>query len=58
MVGDSRQLGEMPPDPASNKAYYADNLESAVREETRLFDHLLQQNESVLFVNADYTFAE
>ena len=53
-----RQLGEMPPDPASNKAYYTDNLESAMREETRrLFDHLLQQNESVLkFVDADYTF--
>ncbi len=53
-----RRLGQMPPDPASNKAYYADNLESAMREETRrLFNHLLKQNESVLkFVDADYTF--
>lgn len=53
-----RRLGEMPPDPTTNKAYYADNLESAMREETRrLFNHLLNQNESVLkFVDADYTF--
>jgi Protein of unknown function (DUF1592)/Protein of unknown function (DUF1588)/Protein of unknown function (DUF1587)/Protein of unknown function (DUF1585)/Protein of unknown function (DUF1595)/Planctomycete cytochrome C len=53
-----RRLGEMPPDPATNKAYYADNLESAMREETlRLFNHVLNQNESVLkFVDADYTF--
>lgn len=53
-----RRLGSMPPDPATNKAYYADNLESAMREEThRFFDHLLRNNESILqFVDADYTF--
>ena len=53
-----RQLGEMPPDPANNTSYYADNLESAMRQETlRLFNHLLIENESVLrFVDADYTF--
>ena len=53
-----RRLGEMPPDPATNKSYYAEDLETAMREETRrLFNHLLKQNESVLkFVDADYTF--
>ena len=53
-----RQLGEMPPDPANNKSYYADDLESAMRQETqRFFNHLLNENESVLrFVDADYTF--
>jgi hypothetical protein len=53
-----RKLGEMPPDPESNKAYYADNLESTMRQETRmLFEHLLENNESVLkFVDADFTF--
>ena len=53
-----RRLGSMPPDPTTNKAYYADNLESAMREETHsLFNYLLNRNESVLrFVDADYTF--
>ena len=53
-----RQLGEMPPDPANNKSYYADDLESAMRQETqRFFNHLLNENESVLrFVDANYTF--
>jgi len=48
----------MPPDPATHKAYYADKLESAMREETRrFFNHLLRENKSVLrFVDADYTF--
>ncbi|MCR9198827.1 MAG: DUF1592 domain-containing protein [Planctomycetaceae bacterium] len=53
-----RRLGSMPPDPATHKAYYADNLESAMREETRrFFNHVLRENTSVLrFVDADYTF--
>ena len=53
-----RKLGEMPPDPESNKSYYADQLEQAMRRETELlFDDLLTHNHSVLkFVDANYTF--
>ncbi len=53
-----RSLGEMPPDPEMNKAYYEEDLEWAMREETNLlFDYLLSRNESVLkFVDADFTF--
>jgi cytochrome c553 len=53
-----RTLGEMPPDPEKNRTYYADDLESAMREETRrFFRHLLAGNRSILeFVDADYTF--
>ncbi len=56
---DLRKLGTMPPDPESNKIYYSDNLEEAMRQETRLFfAHIMQQNRSVLeFIDADYTFA-
>ena len=53
-----RKLGEMPPDPEKNRAYYADNIENAMRDETRLyFQHVLSQNRSVLeFIGSDYTF--
>ena len=53
-----RKLGEMPPDPETNRAYYEDNLERAMRAETRLFfAHILQENRSILeFVDANYTF--
>ncbi len=53
-----RKLGEMPPDPAINKAYFADNLESAMKQETFLFfSDLLSSNGSVLnFIDSDYTF--
>ncbi len=53
-----RKLGEMPPDPEKNRAYYADNIENAMREETRLyFQHILSQNRSILeFIDSDYTF--
>lgn len=53
-----RKLGEMPPDPEKNKAYYADNLEHAMLEETRhFFNHLLSENRNLLeFVDSDYTF--
>ena len=53
-----RQLGNMPPDPEQNRAYYEDNLEFAMREETqRFFRHLLENNLSFLnFVDSDFTF--
>ena len=53
-----RKLGEMPPDPEKNKAYYADNLEHAMLEETRrFFNHLLSENRNLLeFIDSDYTF--
>ena len=53
-----RKLGEMPPDPEKNQAYYADNLEDAMRDETRLFfAHVLEENSSILeFVDSNYTF--
>ena len=53
-----RKLGEMPPDPETNRAYYEDNLEDAMREETRrFFRYLLEQNRRLSeFIDADYTF--
>ncbi len=53
-----RKLGEMPPDPEKNPAYFEDNLQEAMREETRLFfAHVLSENRSILeFVDSDYTF--
>jgi hypothetical protein len=53
-----RKLGEMPPDPEKNQAYYEDKLEEAMRGETRLFfAFVLSENRSILeFVDSDYTF--
>ena len=53
-----RTLGEMPPDPETNRAYYEDDLENAMREETRrYFAHILQQNRSIQdFIDSNYTF--
>ncbi len=53
-----RKLGEMPPDPEKSKAYYADNLEQAMRQETRrYFQYVLSNNRSILdFIDSDYTF--
>ena len=53
-----RELGEMPPDPEKNRSYYADDLETAMREETRrYFQHVLSENRSILeFIDSDYTF--
>jgi hypothetical protein len=53
-----RKLGEMPPDPEKNQAYYEDKLEEAMRRETRLFfAYVLSENRSILeFVDSDYTF--
>jgi hypothetical protein len=55
---DLRKLGEMPPDPEKNQAYYEDRLDEAMRRETRLFfAHVLSENRSILeFVDSDYTF--
>lgn len=52
------QLGEMPPDPQKDAAYFELNLQSAMRGETRaLFHHLLTTNGDVEeFLSADYTF--
>ena len=53
-----RKLGEMPPDPQKNPAYYKDQLEEAMRQETQLFfAHILNENRSLLeFVDSNYTF--
>ncbi|MEO1836588.1 MAG: DUF1592 domain-containing protein [Akkermansiaceae bacterium] len=53
-----RKLGEMPPDPEKSRAYYEDNLEEAMREETRrYFQYVLSNNRSILdFIDSDYTF--
>ncbi len=53
-----RKLGEMPPDPQKNRAYYRDDLENAMREETlRFFRYVLNENRSILdFVDSNYTF--
>lgn len=53
-----RKLGEMPPDPEQNRAYYEDHLEDAMKQETRLlFRHLLVEDGSIFdFVDCDYTF--
>lgn len=53
-----RKLGEMRPDPESNRAYYEDNLEDAMLQETHLFfRYILEQNRGLSdFIDADYTF--
>lgn len=53
-----RKLGEMPPDPESNRSYYEDQLETAMRRETRsFFQHLLEEDGNILeFIDSDYTF--
>lgn len=53
-----RKLGEMPPDPTANAAYYKENLEAAMKQETlQFFSNLLSQNGSLLdFIDSDYTY--
>ncbi len=53
-----RDLGSMPPDREQFREFYHYDLDSAMREETRLFArHLLEENRSVdLFLDADFTF--
>lgn len=54
-----RALGDMPPDRGEFRKYYAQNLQPAMKTETRLFMRdLIDRNDSVLrFLDADYTFA-
>ena len=53
-----RDLGSMPPDRGKFRDYYHYDLDSAMREETRLFTKLLlYDNRNVeLFLDADFTF--
>jgi hypothetical protein len=53
-----RSLGDMPPDREAFGRYYAQDLQNAMKRETRLFmRHLLDEDASVtLFLDAPYTF--
>lgn len=53
------ELGSMPPDKRNFKSYYDDRLETAMKQETRLFfAHLLQENRPITeLLSSDYTFA-
>jgi cytochrome c553 len=53
-----RDLGSMPPDRAKFDDYYRFGLDSAMRQETRLFTrHLLDENLSIAnFLDSDFTF--
>ncbi len=55
-----RDLGGMPPPRETNRAYYAEDLPSAMKTEVRLFFRdLLENNGSAArFLDADYTFAD
>ena len=54
-----RSLGDMAPDRDMFPEYYAEDLQAAMKQETRLFTQdLLDRNESIIrFLDADYTFA-
>ncbi len=54
-----RDLGSMPPDRAKFDDYYRYDLQTAMREETRLFTRrLIDENLSVLnFLDSDWTYA-
>ncbi len=54
-----RSLGDMAPDRGTFVRYYAQNLESAMKQETRLFTRdLIDRNDSIVrFLDSDYTFA-
>ena len=53
-----RDLGSMPPDRGQFRAYYHYDLDSAMREETRLFvRHLIAEDLSILnCIDSDFTF--
>jgi Protein of unknown function (DUF1592)/Protein of unknown function (DUF1588)/Protein of unknown function (DUF1585)/Protein of unknown function (DUF1587)/Protein of unknown function (DUF1595)/Planctomycete cytochrome C len=53
-----RDLGSMPPDRAKFDDYYRFDLQTAMREETRLFtQRLIAENLSVMnFLNSDFTY--
>jgi hypothetical protein len=55
-----RDLGSQPPPRETNRAFYAEDLPSSMRTETRLFfKTLLKDNVSVThFLDADYTFVD
>jgi hypothetical protein len=55
-----RDLGSMPPPREANRAYYAEDLPTSMKEEVRhFFRDLLKTNGSVAqFVDADYTFVD
>lgn len=55
-----RSLGDMPPDRDAFGAYYWDDLQNAMKTETRLLmRHLLDQNKSLHdFLDARYTFLD
>ncbi|MDB4473427.1 DUF1592 domain-containing protein [Opitutaceae bacterium] len=54
-----RSLGDMAPDRDMFPEFYAEDLQTAMKQETRQFTQdLLDRNESVIrFIDADYTFA-
>ncbi|GAB5559315.1 MAG: DUF1592 domain-containing protein [Synoicihabitans sp.] len=54
-----RSLGDMAPDRDMFPEYYAEDLQAAMKQETRLFTQdLLDRNESIIrYLDADYTFA-
>jgi hypothetical protein len=52
------KIGTMPPDPAKFPAYYVDNLEQAIKQETRLFfQAALRENLPIAkLLDADFTY--
>jgi Protein of unknown function (DUF1592)/Protein of unknown function (DUF1588)/Protein of unknown function (DUF1595)/Protein of unknown function (DUF1585)/Protein of unknown function (DUF1587) len=54
-----RALGDMPPDRKDFQTYYVNNLQDAMKTETRIFvQYVLEQNRPVgELISADYTFA-
>jgi hypothetical protein len=54
-----RALGDMAPDRDEFSCYYGENLQPAMKEETRLFTRdLIARNDSIVrFIDANYTFA-
>jgi hypothetical protein len=54
-----RVLGDMPPDRSAFRSFYAQDLQAAMRRETRLFTRdLLDRNDSIVrFLDASHTFA-
>ncbi len=55
-----RDLGSMPPDRGKFQAYYRDDLQTSMREETRLFTrYVLDDNLSIAsFLDSDFTFVD
>ncbi|MEM6915106.1 MAG: DUF1592 domain-containing protein [Verrucomicrobiota bacterium] len=53
-----RALGDQPPDRSASAPYYFDDLEAAMKKETKhFFRHLLEENGPITdFLDSDYTF--